>query len=423
MVFPLLGPILGAVGRGAIGGAIGRVGSGLARNFLGAFTSPSGQENYDRPANDNISQMPAAVRATSAGSAAATVDKISSLSNTMQGSNKERTDVGEYMGGSGTVVSLLASINRNMELMLASISNMGRANRSANARAGLFQQGSLGRDIAGLVGAGGLLAALGSEAPSERNNNNPAAGNQPSQPNQPSQAQPSTVNEVELSRIADVLTEPEVGETEEGRVYREFLQQRVVDEINNQPQGNSYNVPADVNQYLQERRAREQSQNNPGTVAPAQPPDPSRIEPAAPAQPPEPSSNEPQPTQPSEPSQNNQRIESSTPPASQRLQNTAAAITGSNTQQPGNRISNNSRPIASALDPEATQSIPMENVIPQSQAPTIINNNNIMQGGGGGARSQIAPQRESSAPAGTAVPPQIGIAPTPPSSPAFFNYN
>lgn len=81
------------------------------------------------------------------------------------------------------------------------------------------------------------------------------------------------------------------------------------------------------------------------------------------------------------------------------------------------------RRAANAIDTDvAAGMVPRIEAAPSQQPTTIINNNNIVQGGGGGAPATSGTTGTPSMPAGSATPVIIGVSPTPPNSPAFFNY-
>lgn len=433
--------------RGVIGG-IARAfgfGAGAAAATQGGDSQSSQTTTQDQDSSGVV--VSSATRGSVYGKPADTVDRLSALSGAMQNNNKAGEDVGERLSGSGNIAAILSSIDKNIQFIANSISSMGRGVGGSSREAEIGRRSSFSpeamTDMKGFLTALGLMG-VSQIIPNIPSGNNPAAadgavvpgaadpaslgltepGYTPVRPQQ-TQQQSSVISEEELSRITDLLAEPEQQETESNREARDRLVNQLVAEIDSQPRGPTYRVPAEVMEYVRQRREREsrsssEAPNTPSIESAPEEPlsNPSITNASANYEAPQPRTErliEPIPRQ------RNQAPTETQPSMLTRAWTGAwDVISGRNIARL--RANNAPRSLSSAIDDnyntgmgEAIQATPM-------QAPTIINNNNIIQGGGGGEPAVAGATGTPSMPAGSATPVIIGVSPTPPSSPAFFNY-
>lgn len=473
-----------AAARGTVSRAAGRVGRAFRRAFgLGVPELPDEQNPQTAPgvaSEDQAVMVPLASRAVSAGKPSDTVDTIARMG-AASGDRKSGSgqDIGESLGV-GNVVSLLASIDKNVEAITSYI----LSGRGGGGRGGMPQEARIARrsaispegrtDLTGLAAAAALYGAgqlIGREREQSTQGSAPGANNlQPAQQvqgsnnnEQSTSSNYSTLDGLLLNAIEQDLNEPENDEIESNRATRERLRSEL-GSAQRTATGEARVSPTliqSIDQYLEGRVARErerraqpenaqntsssqpdieterqyepvegsegldqilndfqQIQNRESTAPPATPAGREFL----PLQ-----EREPRTPRSSLPLQERESSSSqSEPSAFRRALSTAVprfSLSNAMDVIMGRNLSRSRA--ANAIDSEYTSTNinPVVETPMQQQAPTIINNNNIIQGGGQSQPSMSAETGTPSMPAGSGVPPMIGTYPTPPSSPAFNNYS
>lgn len=487
MPLPLAAPVATSVAsaaastgaRSAMSNIFTRAVGGIARAFgfgQSGESNNNSQENtsaISQQESDNRVSVPAAARATSYARPSDTVENISRMGAALGNNNtRERQDVGERLSGSGSVVSLLASIDKNIQALTSFVFASGGLGGGRGApremevgRRSSFSPGAQA-DINGLIAAAALSAVgqviTNGAAAFQRGRENVTQANEqaaqnrtqlserqqggasPGQVMAGNQASRYTVSNEELANLQEMLETPEPGEDAASRELRERLDSQLTTLMNQENMGGGgIRLTEEMVRYRRDRNNRDRTRTLQNSSA-TQPPMTveQSIEPAEGSEgveriineyqeiqnnaitPPTPPGTErlplrerePRPARntQSEPSAFSRALSSAVPRFS--LSNAMDVITGRNL---------NRARTANAIDNEYTSTNinPVVETPMNQQAPTIINNNNIIQGGGQSQPSMSGATGTPSMPAGSGVPPMIGVAPTPPSSPAFYSYS